>query len=406
MTRDELQMEALQSWINSGCVGNIILPTGTGKSKLALMAAGSVIEHFYSLNMLTESSQVLIVTSRINLKINEFPNTIKKFGYEAWAKYIKIHCLQSAYKFSGNHYLCIIVDEVHNMYGTNYTALINNNSYYYYLGLTATLSKEKEIHSLSHNIPIVYKKTFNDVVRHKIVNPVTVINVAITLNETELNAYQEINLDIENLVDALVPNGTAFDALKLATKYSKDTTNEFMQKLSLRYFKLIKERLRILQWAESRYSCLLSILSKHQDEKIIVFTGSIGQLETYYVNVTNLKTFKTFRYHSQMTKKERLQELDKFAKEPKSAIIFSAEALNEGVDIPDCSVAIVLFGTTSQLVDTQRKGRIARFADNKNAIMYNVYVSSSIEHKYVLNRTKENKEYSSWITMDQLQKST
>ena len=59
--------------------------------------------------------------------------------------------------------------------------------------------------------------------------------------------------------------------------------------------------------------------------------------------------------------------------------IVTTRVLNEGVDVPEAKVAMVLGGTASAREYIQRLGRILRKQENKTALLYEIIVRGTIE---------------------------
>ena len=59
--------------------------------------------------------------------------------------------------------------------------------------------------------------------------------------------------------------------------------------------------------------------------------------------------------------------------------IVTSRVLNEGVDVPEAKVAVVLGGTASAREYIQRLGRILRKQENKTALLYEIIVRGTIE---------------------------
>ena len=76
--------------------------------------------------------------------------------------------------------------------------------------------------------------------------------------------------------------------------------------------------------------------------------------------------------------KERSFWLDAFNKGEVLALATS-KVLNEGVNIPDASVAIILSGSGSSREHIQRLGRILRKKGDKQAILYEVVARNTTE---------------------------
>ncbi|MDD2777890.1 MAG: helicase-related protein [Methanocellales archaeon] len=68
---------------------------------------------------------------------------------------------------------------------------------------------------------------------------------------------------------------------------------------------------------------------------------------------------------------ERTEILDNFRSD-KYRVIVTSKVLDEGIDVPEANVAVVLSGSGSSREFIQRLGRILRKKEGKNAIMYEV----------------------------------
>src|SRR5207244_10784528 len=59
--------------------------------------------------------------------------------------------------------------------------------------------------------------------------------------------------------------------------------------------------------------------------------------------------------------------------------VVTSKVLNEGVDVPDANVAVVISGSGSVREHVQRLGRILRKRDGKRAVLYELVTSNSAE---------------------------
>ena len=62
-------------------------------------------------------------------------------------------------------------------------------------------------------------------------------------------------------------------------------------------------------------------------------------------------------------------------------VIVTSRVLNEGVDVPEASIAIVLSGTGSPREYIQRLGRILRRSEGKRAVLYEVVAEATSEEQ-------------------------
>ena len=73
-------------------------------------------------------------------------------------------------------------------------------------------------------------------------------------------------------------------------------------------------------------------------------------------------------------------------------MLVSSKVLNEGVDVPEASVGIVVSGSGSTRDHVQRLGRILRAKQGKQAILYEL-VSVGTSEMRVSDRRRKNRAY-------------
>ncbi|MFQ3319969.1 MAG: superfamily II DNA or RNA helicase, partial [Natronomonas sp.] len=78
---------------------------------------------------------------------------------------------------------------------------------------------------------------------------------------------------------------------------------------------------------------------------------------------------------------ERREILERFRRGDYSRVV-AANVLDEGVDVPDANVAVVLSGSGSEREFTQRLGRILRPKDDGGrALLYEVVTTETAEER-------------------------
>ena len=89
--------------------------------------------------------------------------------------------------------------------------------------------------------------------------------------------------------------------------------------------------------------------------------------------------------------KERKMMLDYFRK-GSIHVLVTSKVLNEGVDVPEASIAIIVSGSGAVREHVQRLGRILRARKGKKAILYEL-ISKGTSEKYVNQRRREHDAY-------------
>jgi superfamily II DNA or RNA helicase len=145
-------------------------------------------------------------------------------------------------------------------------------------------------------------------------------------------------------------------------------------------------RQRTLAFApRAKLEYLEHLLSAHRKDRAILFTQD---------NATAYAIARRFLVPviTHQTKvRERSGILAGLADGGYSAVATS-KVLNEGVDIPDANVAVILSGSGSVREHVQRLGRILRKKEGKRAILYELVTQATTE-TYTSDRRREHSAY-------------
>jgi superfamily II DNA or RNA helicase len=137
--------------------------------------------------------------------------------------------------------------------------------------------------------------------------------------------------------------------------------------------------------ASAKLAYVEHLLHLHKNDRAILFTQD---------NVTAYGIAKRFlipviTHQTRIT--ERSAILAGFSGDLYSAVATS-KVLNEGVDVPDANVAIVVSGSGSVREHVQRLGRVLRKRDGKHAILYEL-VTRNTSESYTSERRREHSAY-------------
>ena len=92
------------------------------------------------------------------------------------------------------------------------------------------------------------------------------------------------------------------------------------------------------------------------------------------------------------TKVRERSEILRLFREGSYGAVVTSKVLNEGVDIPEASVAIVISGSGSTREHVQRLGRILRKRDGKRAVLYEL-VTKDTSETFTSDRRREHDAY-------------
>ena len=364
----DYQREALDAWLKSGKRGVIVLPTGAGKTSVALKAIAVL------------SVPTLIVVPTIDL-MSQWASAIReKLGVEPGMvgggrdekKGITVTTYDSAYSRAeemGNRFALLVFDEVHHLPSEGYSMMAKLFAAPYRMGLTATPERDDGRHAIYPEIvgPIVYRKGVKDLAG-KYVADFEVRKVYVSLLPEERERYEELRKKLKGFLEKR----------KLSMKSLEDF--ERLVKLAA---KDREAREALLAWHESvrlavnsraKVEKLRELLEEFRGEKVLVFTRDT-QL-AYEISREFLVPVITYK-----TDKDEREEILRKFRDGVYRVLVASTVLDEGVDVPDASVAVVLggYGTRRQFV--QRLGRVLRGKEGKKAVFIEIVTKGTVDYR-------------------------
>ena len=137
-----------------------------------------------------------------------------------------------------------------------------------------------------------------------------------------------------------------------------------------------REAKEIASGTDGKLRVLAELICQHYPEAILIFTNDNATV--YRISQEFLIPAITY----QTPVKERHDILTRF-REGEYKTLVASHVLNEGVDVPDARVAIILSGTGSAREYIQRLGRVLRKGKEKNklAVLYEVVAEDTSEER-------------------------
>jgi superfamily II DNA or RNA helicase len=366
----DYQEAALNAWEQAGRRGSIVLPTGAGKTFVAIQAIHRV------------SRSAVIVAPTIDLLHQWYARLVNSFEtavgvYYGGEKIIlpltvtTYHSAGDLIADHGNAFKLIIFDEVHHLPAPSWgeTALMSPAPFR--LGLTATYPEEHEQTDGRWRVdeligPIVYTEQIDDLVGEQLADYRTE-RIRIDLTAGERERYD---------ADFAIYSGF-FRARQLQRTHGAGWLMELMRLSAFdpeaRRALLARQRLQsLLAGAEGKLRVLDNLLREYFHEQALVFTEN--NAVAYDIARRHLIPVITHETKSA----ERKHILDGFQAGLYRAIVTS-RVLNEGVDVPEAKIAIVLGGTSSAREYIQRLGRVLRKVGNRQAVLFDVIARNTVD---------------------------
>ncbi|MEM3347538.1 MAG: DEAD/DEAH box helicase [Metallosphaera sp.] len=358
----QYQLEALEAWKENGFRGVIALPTGAGKTLVGI--AGIV-----------ETGGPALIVSFTNEQLKQWEESIAKYTsnqpkiglYYSRRKDIEpitITTYQTAIKHIDklSMFKLLIIDEAHHLPAERFREIALSCLAPFRMGLSATPyrtdGKHVELFRLMGGL--VYQKGVEELVVEGYLARFKVIRVKIPLTEEEAEQYNTLAKKFRSLSEGK----RVLEVLRRAREGDRK---------ALEAVRVYNAMNMIKGLTKGKLVKIKEIVERERDKKIIIFTQYVEHANEI-ARLTGAKLLT-----GQMSKKERDLTLDEF-KNQKSGVLVLTTVGDEGLDIPDASVGILVAGTSSRRQYVQRLGRLLRNnSGGKVAVLYELIAKGTSE---------------------------
>jgi superfamily II DNA or RNA helicase len=373
------QSEAIEAWQKSRGRGVVVLPTGAGKSHVAILAIDDKRRH-----TLVVAPTLDLVRQWYDLLTLSFGGPVGLVGGgEHDVRPLTVTTYDSAFLHMdhlGSRFGLVVFDECHHLPSGSFALSAKGCLAPFRLGLTATPEradgKEADFPELIG--PIIYRRDIVELSGNYLADyDVEQVSIELTAEERELyDAERAIYRGFlgKNGIRMSTPSGWG-EFILLSSRSAEG------RRAMLAY----RTQRRLAFAASAKLDYLEHLLFVHRRDRAILFTQD---------NATAYEISRRFLVPAithQTKVKERSRILAGLAEGTYGGVVTS-RVLNEGVDVPDANVAVVLSGSGSVREHVQRLGRILRKKDGKRATLYEL-VTEGTSETFTSERRREHSAY-------------
>lgn len=370
------QANALEAWVKNGRRGIFEHATGSGKTFTAICAIRNALDRHETVLILVPSRELL---TQWHKELQETLTGIQIYyllcgdGHTDWRKpralrawtssrsnqnRIIISTMDTASSpdflqnvAQGDH-LFLVADEMHRLGSPRRRNVLSLHTGAR-LGLSATpyrygdpIGTQALLDYFKGIIPPPF--TLEDAIRSGVLTRYFYYPQKLYLTDIEQKQWNEITDEIKKLI--------ARSGYKGQVSFTSDPRAE--RQIDSRLQRLLINRARIVKNAAGKVPLAIKILKAHYrtGQKWIVYCDNITQLNAV-LRAATAEGFDAYEYYAEM-EGDRERTLSYF--ESNGGILVSIKCLDEGVDIPSATHALILASSQNPREFIQRRGRILR----------------------------------------------
>jgi len=360
------QAEALAAFERLGSRGVIVLPTGSGKTRVACAAIARA-----------RSSAAVLVPTRalldqwVTILQGLFGGPIGVVGDGAKrVEAITVMTFESAYRrldVHGHRFGMIVVDEVHHFGGGLRAEALEMCAAPRRLGLTATppMPGSPAAARLRDLVgPTVFELAIGDLVGRDLA-PLDLVRLHVALSADERAAYERDIDPFRRLRGEVLRSNPDADWVTCIRSIARapdgaDALAGMQRACALATFPAAKR------------AVVRELLGRHRLDRALLFTATAE--DAYAIGADALIPVIT----AHVGRPEREAVLAAF-REHRVRAICSAQVLNEGIDVPEANVAVLVGGSLGAREYVQRVGRVLRPAPGKRATVYELVTLDTLD---------------------------
>lgn len=391
------QEEAFEAWSQSGYRGIVEAVTGTGKTRLGLAAVSAALR---------EGRQVLLAVPTIEL-LHQWFREIREllpwavvgrlgdqYRDDFRAHDVIVSTMQSALAITdssvnwlaGHNSRLLVVDEVHRAAGERFSRFLDEG-YAWRLGLTATYERPDGAH-LTHLEPyfgaVCFKLWYGRAREDRLIAPFDVALVGVCLSADEAARYEELSSEIRKahrVLRGYFPDAFegAGDFLSVVASWAAEETPNARNLTARKYMRAVSSRQKLLAQTDAKINGLAELTPSLMRASSSLIFSLTQDGATAAADLLAGRGVSATAVFSELARSDRKLRMAQF-RSGALPVLAAPRVLDEGVDVPEAELGIVLAANRSKRQLVQRLGRvIRRKADGRAGKFVVFYTKGTIE---------------------------
>ena len=419
------QKKCKDRWIENGGNGIVRVVTGAGKTIFAL----SLISYLKNKAIYQDNGLKVVIVVPNTALLDQWFNEVKSIlnlGEDDFGVFfgeqkddieendLMIYVLNSARRHLEDHLekvdedVFLIADECHR-FASEKSAEIFENTFDYTVGLSATPERDADYGFENVLVPnlgdVIYTYSYSDARDDNIIPPFHLKRVEVPLQEKEEEIYEEYTEKLDKMFKIIISrypvlkNCDSKNFLKTLGRLQREHDDDTLEN----YTVLANKRKEIIHESISKMSALKYLINNDisKSSRVLIFherTESADRIHEFLQE----QGFNSGVYHTKINSTKRREALKQY-RENDLNILVTCKALDEGLDVPDTDVGIIVAATSSVRQRIQRIGRILRRSPGKDyAQIFTIYIRDKEERIFERPQMKDLKKTAEKVDVKRL----
>lgn len=386
------QQEALKAWHSNGRRGVVEAVTGSGKTRVGIAAAFEAVRQGIKVLILVPTAELQrqwLVSLRRDLpaaRRGALGDGRSDSLDDVDILVAIVHSASNRETLRSHKAGLIIADECHRYAAPMFTGALQEG-YAWRLGLTATFESADGEHEnllTPYFGGVIYNLWYDRALKDQVIAPFDIALAGVDLTPSEQNDYDEFSTVMVEAARNLetyagIPRRpfpqfiTAVAVLAASDSPSREAT------IARRFMRAMSSRLTLLAEAKTKYLALAALKGTVDGSRgTLVFTQTQDSARRAQELYTSLGS-KASAVFSGMAKDDRRQGMEDF-RTGTSQVLTAPRLLDEGIDVPEADLGIIVAANRSQRQMVQRLGRVIRKkADGRPGRLVVLYSKGTVE---------------------------
>lgn len=376
LTRDERQDESVRKWLQNKGKGTVVAATGVGKTRIAIKCIQKLRQKYPNIAVL-----VLVPTELLK---NQWTEELDAWGL-GFNSEVKVMMGASKKEY---HCDMLIIDEAHRINSELIANTFQVVKYKLILGLTATFERLDGRHEiLAKYAPVCDTISVEEAVLNNWVSKYK--DYVVLIDVDDIDVYKQYNkefvehfeffqFDYNKAMSMIGPKGLHNRFVYRDELCGNDESKKKEVLTNITYhatgfIRAIQNRKKFVQNHPEKLRLTEEIIKHRPNSKIITFSANTKMAESIK---------EGYVYTGKEGKKKNRMTLEEFSALP-SGVLNTVKLAEEGMNLPDLSVGIMLGVNSSKTKAIQTLGRVIRLSKDKTAEFFTLVINNSIETEWM-----------------------